>query len=282
MDNVSKMAANWAMVIRTVVASIRSNLDAVASGAEAILYPDGPPAEARLRVVLAAMADLLEHRLEVLREAERTLVLERGDDPAARGAETDAYQKLRALLIRLRSLAEGTFDDVTVAKLGLRGATPENADAIAEYASTIAKSRSTITLPAPPEGITFDAAHFATALRTDVNALTGAQQAVAVEEREAQRTLSARDAAESALQLAYVNVADTFTAWALLAGRADIAERVRPTSRRRSGLPEPTDTAASGSAGSSSTSEGSATGGSANDAGAGDPNPAGDSPAGGA
>jgi hypothetical protein len=61
------------------------------------------------------------------------------------------------------------------------------------------------------------------------------------EEREGQTAMNARDDAETKLRRTYSTVADMFTAYASMAGLDAVADRVRPTARRRAGLPEPVD-----------------------------------------
>ena len=247
MANVSALVVSWTMVIRTVVTSIRHNLDVVASGAEAVFYPDGPPESGRLRALLIAMADTLERLLEELATREKELEMERGDDPAVREDDRSAYSALRARVIRTRSIIDGAFGPAIAAKLGFTGETPENEDALAQYAGTAIEALRAGVLPEPgDDGVTIDAGRLADQIEADSTALKNAQRAVAEEVRQAQTAITARDDAEATLRGAYVGIADTFTAWALLAGRPDIADRVRPTARRRAGLPEATDSESSG------------------------------------
>lgn len=53
--------------------------------------------------------------------------------------------------------------------------------------------------------------------------------------------MNTRDALVAGLSRAYSGTADLTTGMALLVDRPDVADRVRPTARRRSGLPEPED-----------------------------------------
>src|SRR5690606_34898047 len=71
--------------------------------------------------------------------------------------------------------------------------------------------------------------------------LQAATQALADDARDDQKAVKARDEAEEDLQTAYIAAADLFAADAAAAGHRDIADRVRPTARRRDGLPEATD-----------------------------------------
>jgi len=58
------------------------------------------------------------------------------------------------------------------------------------------------------------------------------------EKREAQLTQGAKNEAMTAWSTAYPAVADGAAAFFSLGGRSDLAQRVRPTARRRAGLPD--------------------------------------------
>jgi hypothetical protein len=63
------------------------------------------------------------------------------------------------------------------------------------------------------------------------------------EKREAQLTLNAKNEAMAAWGPGYQGVADAVAALFVIGGRADLADKVRPTARRRAGLPEAEDAA---------------------------------------
>ncbi len=66
--------------------------------------------------------------------------------------------------------------------------------------------------------------------------------------RENQAALNARDQALTELRHAYSHVADSYAADAALVGMQKVADKVRPTAKRRDGTPEPADTADPGAA----------------------------------
>jgi hypothetical protein len=68
------------------------------------------------------------------------------------------------------------------------------------------------------------------------------------EEREAQLTREARNAALVRWNGSYQGLADVVTGLFELAGKPALAERVRPTARRRAGLTEDADMEGSGGA----------------------------------
>jgi len=84
-------------------------------------------------------------------------------------------------------------------------------------------------------------------MRTDArgNNLDGFYRLSAVEreKREAQLTQGAKNNAMTEWASTYSPVADGAAAFFAIGGRADLAQRVRPTARRRAGLPDEEGTA---------------------------------------
>ena len=68
--------------------------------------------------------------------------------------------------------------------------------------------------------------------------LKDALDAVAREERELQSTMSQRDEATARWTRTYAGVATILSGLAILAGLDDLAAKVRPTERKRAGIPE--------------------------------------------
>ena len=73
-------------------------------------------------------------------------------------------------------------------------------------------------------------------------ALTKSLEDVEQEKREAQITLSAKDGQIARWSVVYSGTADAAAGLFVLAGRPELAEKVRPTARRRAGTPEAEDT----------------------------------------
>jgi hypothetical protein len=89
--------------------------------------------------------------------------------------------------------------------------------------------------------VSVDPIAMADSLATHAEALRTTLGDVKREEREAQLTLQRRNAATTAWNATYQRVADTRTGLFELAGRTELADRVRPTARRRAGLTEAED-----------------------------------------
>lgn len=241
MAKVPALVTNWRRVARTVVSSIDANIDVIAPPLQRELFPDDPEGDDVRRWYLAR-ARWLERKVDVFQECALGVLAEQGDDSALRKNKEAAVAALRDVTRRTRSIAEGIYDPPTLKKLGLTGDTPANPDALVTYAANAASNLRTVALPpVDVPGVTFDPAERAARIEEALRRVEEAVRAQSADERENQGALRARDEAEEELRRAYVATADGFAADAAAAGFPRIAERVRPTSRRRAGLPEPED-----------------------------------------
>jgi len=94
--------------------------------------------------------------------------------------------------------------------------------------------------------VTLDISKLVAALNAKSKELKDALDAVKREERQGQLTRSRRDQASNTVSARYQGVADAMTGLYELTGRADLADLVRPTARRRAGLVEEADVNAGG------------------------------------
>jgi hypothetical protein len=243
MAEVPVLVTNWKKVVRTVVASIRANADLVAPKIQRDLYPEDPEGT-QVRTGYLARADALERKVQTLDLRAQAVLAERGDDTALANEHEAAKQALRQRIIRTRSFGEGAFDAAVMAQLGLTGETPRDPDALLTYGAHAAKQLRAVPLPAideEEEGASFKAERHATLIESGVARLHAATQALADDARDEQKALKARNEAEEDLRTAYIAAAAVFAGDAVAAGHRDIADRVRPTARRRDGLPEDVD-----------------------------------------
>lgn len=238
-DIVSVMLTNWIMIIRTVVSSMRTNAEAIAAVLEPEIYPDDP--QERVKQGILARASLLERKLEAYRQAARALTKERGDDAVVDVERRAAVDELSDLVIDTRSLFASAYAPEILRLIGLSGPTPDKPDALTEYAATVCDNLRKKTLPKPRRGILIDVPVRATMLDEALTRVARAQDAFVREDREEQDALSARNNAEAELRRTYVGVTGGFVADAVLSGRNDVADRVRPTANRRKGQPEEVD-----------------------------------------
>lgn len=243
MADVPKLVTNWRRVTWTVISSIRENADRIAPKIQRDLYPDDPEGD-QVRTAYLARASCIERKLDVLEARALALLAERGDNAALIRELDEATTALRQVVIRTRSFAAGSFEPELLEQLGLTGDTPRDARALRMYAANSSSQLRKVALPetsAEALGASFDGARSATLIEAGLTRLDAALAAIAQDGREDETALRERDEAEEDLRYSYIGAADLFAADAVAAGHRKIADRVRPTARRREGVPEDTD-----------------------------------------
>jgi hypothetical protein len=241
MSSVSKLVADRALVTRTVTSAAQTRAEEIAAVLSPQLFPDGAPRSVSLPDFILALTALLERTQRELEERDVALAQELGDDAVARDQRDARAQELRAVLVSARALIEGAYGAAALTRAGLGAAVPAQADGLVHYATAAAQQIEANDLGASSAVVTLDRAALAGRIRAGAAALREALDVHKREERETQVARARRDdVAERWLQL-YPGIADTIAGLASAAGRTDIAERVRPTARRRAGRPEDVD-----------------------------------------
>ena len=247
MADVSKMVSDRIAISRTVVSSLQVHGAQVSAALEERLFPGGAPSHLTVAMVIEALGRVLEHASRDLATADLAHAAELSDDEAPRAARDQAIAEVRARIISIRGTLSSVFGKSILSTYGLAGETPEDPDLLAHHATNVANLLAQRPLVEQPkqEGVTVDADALAHSLQESIKHLALALGDVRREEREAQLTLKARNEANVDWNARYQGVADTATGIYELVGRGDLAERVRPTARRRAGMTEPGDLPAS-------------------------------------
>ncbi len=241
------MVSDRIAIARTVLSSLSVHGAEVSDDLEKILFPDGAPAHLTVAMVLTALGATIERATSALREADLANAAELADDDAPRAARDQGVSDLRARIISIRGTLSSVFGNAIVGVYGLAAETPEDADLLVHRATSIASLLASRPLveKAKHDGVTVDAALLGKSLEKPIAHLTAALADVRREEREAQLTLKARNAAAVVWNTRYQGVADAVTGVFEIVGQADLADRVRPTARRRAGIAETADLPAS-------------------------------------
>ena len=245
MPTISTTPANKQAITRTVTSSVRSHIDELVLGIEAILYPTGVPQGFDLRSFFVALADTLDRDYNVVADADREVAREVGEDQQARNLRDEHITTLRESLFQVRALvnmALGTNSSAQLDAIGLSGRVPDRAEPLVPFARNVAEKLAALQRPAStPTFVQFDVAAAAADLRTKADALDTALTALARDVRETQAMQNAHSIATSAWQRHYTPIARIIEGSFLLADMNHQAERVRPTSRRNAGRPEDAD-----------------------------------------
>ncbi len=165
--------------------------------------------------------------------ADEAHVHELSDDEPARQARDSAQEALSDELVDLRVWMTGLFGASAVRSLGFAAETPRDATALSSFAGEVVKSLREKTFPSPKrEGAQFVPTKEANKIDTLRQALDTALKDVAREAREAQGTLITRNTAMSKYDGAFSRAANGLEGLFLTAGEAELAGRVRPSTRR--------------------------------------------------
>ena len=243
MSKISKTTAKKRAITRNVNATVQTNASAVGTRLEALLFPNGVPRPLTLKDVFIAFAALLGRDYEQLAEFDRNLATEKGQDAQRRRGRTRDVTRVRGQLMSLRSTVESFYGAEAVAELGLAGETPRAADALATSAANalegfdevLSEHETLFDLDAP------DLAPVVASLTAAVDDLNDSLELLDLDVRETEETRAQYGEADETWQHHYSPVAAILEAFYRLAEMPAHAERVRPTSRRRAGEPEPID-----------------------------------------
>jgi hypothetical protein len=242
-SNVSKMMAGRLAVTRTVMSSLAVYGPEVAPAIEKALFPDGPPASLTVAGLIQAMHDALGRMGEGAGKADINHAAELSDDDGPRAARDAGLASLRALLSAVRANLSGTYGPAILTAYGVPTQIPEENDVLLRTAISVESLLRTRPLAETPvmAGISMNLSVIAKSIQDAIDAVNAALADVDREKREAQLTLQAKNDATAQLSLGYQGIADSAAGLYILAGRPELADQIRPTARRRAGLPEEED-----------------------------------------
>jgi hypothetical protein len=240
---VTKMVSDRATISNTVLGSVKVQAPEVAPVIERILFPEGPPANLTVQAMLVALGSALERSVAEIKAADITHANELADDGASRAERDEALSALRAGLMDARDVLAATYGQSVAVEYGLDGETPTIPGLASQRAAKAAGLLRSRPMTAKPKrkGVTVDASALAADLEDGAKRLDASLVTVQKEEREAQLTLNARNESLARWNARYQGVADTITGLYELAEKWELAAVVRPTSRRRAGVPEEGD-----------------------------------------
>lgn len=200
----------------------------LASAAGPVLGTDAQTVHTTLGLLQRA----LKNSRDAMVQADTAHETELADDPRAREARDEAAAKLSDKVIELRSVITGMYGAAT-SRAVIVGQTPRDPVALERFVGEIVQNLGAVTWPAPRfAGAGLDAKAVAQDLSGAREALQAALTQVASEEREAQGSLSKKNQAIDEYDRGFTGVATTLAGLFTLAGEAELAEKVRPSTRR--------------------------------------------------
>jgi hypothetical protein len=249
----SKLVTDREKATRVIVAAADTHAVEIAAGVEEVLRPylregETMPDVALLATLVGRWQTGTNQELLVADEAHE---IELGDDLEPRQARDMAGEAVRQVLIDVRSTVETSYGEVGLRRLRLDGAIPTDPSVVATTARRVAAILEDPAIEMPPprrRSLGVDRAAVAADIREALPVLDQALAAVARETREAERTLAGKRKALERSDRATVRGGGWLAATCALAGRDDLAAKVRPTVVRRSPTTDEETPPASGTA----------------------------------
>lgn len=186
-------------------------------------------------VLLAFLTDTLGASARSLDEAEHRVLAERSDDVGLREDRDSAAADLLRAAVRVKSMVADALGPEGIATYSLEGETPRAPRELVSHAESVSNLMIKKPFLVTVEGITFDSAAMAQTLATKANKLDKSLATMKREEQELADQLGLRETQVLAWIEDHQGIADTLVGLFRLAGRKDLAERVRPTSRALAG-----------------------------------------------
>jgi len=247
MSQPSKIVADRVAITRTVLHSLYDHTPEVAKGLEEVLFPSGAPRDLTVATFLHALRDLLARSTESMTAADVAHTRELADDEEPRAQSEERGETLKAILLSLRTTLASTYGMSIAAAYGIPAQIPEEPEPLLRMAANVERLLRDRPLVEPPKIKSLAIAPLAVAedLGFAIADLKRALADVDREKREAIMSQSAKNLAMARWFAAYQGVTEVACGLYALSGNPALAESIRPTARRLSGLPEDEDEAPS-------------------------------------
>ncbi len=244
MPSASKMVSDRVLVSRTVLSSLKTHGPVISADLETLLFPNGSPQDLTLDDVIRALHDALARGVQAMSDADMAHSAELADDDEPRAARDACIAKLRAAIVTLRTNLTHLYGSEILSAFAIPNELPSEPARLLQSARNIESQLRERPITETPklQGFALDPMAIADGLAAMRKALEASLADVTREAREAQLTLQCKNEAMRRWSSLYQGVANVATGLFLMANQRPLAERVRPTARRRAGLPEQDDT----------------------------------------
>lgn len=244
MANISKAAGNKRGITRTIVSTVKVNKQPLSKQLEVLLFGGAPPPALTMEQVVDAFVNVLQCDYDAVEICDQEVATERSQDKQKR-AQRDGYvTRVRQRVLSLRGAVDADYGPAAVSGLGLAGELPESPDQLVTHTRNVLKqvadSLDTYE-PILPDIAPADLTPRIEGITRDLALLEGVIEALGNDLRETQAAQDARNKANARWSKHYGPVASIVENLFRLAEMQAHADRVRPTNRRRAGLPEQID-----------------------------------------
>jgi hypothetical protein len=231
----SKLVVDRQKSAQAVIAAGETNASLIADELKKLLDPHLRKSEKLpdIDLLIDLVARYLGTSTDAMIAADEKNLLELADDDAIRDARDEAAAALYSTLGDLREWVTALFGTAALRALGFSGPTPQEPVALSRFAGEVVSALSSTKLPKPKRpGIKWDPADTVAEIKAAREALDKLLTGVARELREAQGTLTAKNAAITEHDERFSRAASFYAGLFRLAGQSDLADRVRPSPRR--------------------------------------------------
>jgi hypothetical protein len=239
MSNMSRLVRNRTFQARFALSSLTTHGDEVVQGLMAQnsdLPPERRLDENEIRRFLGWLGAIIEHKTEVLSEAEVKYVGKQANGAQLRARRDQAKQILMAGLLQARARIKAVLGPTGLTIYGLRERVPRRAATMSSYASVVIELLRT---QARVVGDGLDGVLDTTVLASGLEKTwIPLREALAELQRDRHARTGAmiqRDAQVDEWHEAYQGGATAVVGLYRVAGQLELAQRVRPTHRRRTG-----------------------------------------------
>jgi hypothetical protein len=242
MTYLSAQTASIQSITRTLTWALRAHLDEVADKGAEILFPHGVPPGVDMRVVCLGFVEVLQRSADDVAQRDRDVARKRVEDVQARELRDQVARDLRAGVFVIRDGVSSAFGPNSLSITGLSGRIPDQAESLLTFARNVAEKLPALAArPRTKQFVQLDLTAAAAEVTTAADGVSGALTGVARNLRETQMAQSLRNQAMERWRLHYSMVANLIEGLLRMAGFHHMADRVRPTRRRRAGETEPED-----------------------------------------
>ncbi len=244
MPSASKMVSDRNLVSKTVLSSLKTHGPKVSKDLEALLFPNGTPQNLTLDDVLTALHDVLARGVEIMNDADKAHTAELADDSEYRAMRSARIANLRAAIGTIRTNLSNIYGEEVLSAYTIPSELPSEPMLLLQTAGNIESQLRKRPLKELPklDGFAVDPIAMADGLARTSAALEATLEDIKRELREAQLTQQTKNEAMALWSSLYQGIADVATGIFVMTGRTDLADHVRPTGRRRAGMPEEEDT----------------------------------------
>ena len=233
MDNVNKGNADRLRSAEDTVTGMKVQGAAVAAAVKDFIFEGQSPRKLSIEELIELLAGRLDGANGQFRTADSAHQVETSGDVDARAARDAAIATVRAGVIAAGHAITGAFGAAVRASMGLDVTWAPRGDLLLGQArNAIQLIKKTRKLQPLAAGVRIDTAELADALEEQCTHLEAALETVKHEERSAQQTFQERELVARVWERAYPGIAEIFTGLCILAGRDELAARVKPTLRK--------------------------------------------------